>query len=166
MIVTHDPTITRRTDQTVILSDGEIIDETVARTLPFLDHQQMLMVTHNLRKHVYPPGSSIIYQGEPIDHFFMIDRGEVTVTVNTKIPETTVAKLGPGQFFGEVSLTLGGNAISGVRAGDQGPVELSSITKRQFLSLIRQSPSMESTLQKVAQLRMSETQTLLRGIEM
>ena len=31
MIVTHDPSITQRTDQTVILSDGEIIDQTIAR---------------------------------------------------------------------------------------------------------------------------------------
>ena len=36
LIVTHDPSITQRTDQTIILSDGEIIDQTVARALPFL----------------------------------------------------------------------------------------------------------------------------------
>jgi len=38
LIVTHDPSITQRTDQTVILSDGEIIDQSVARALPFLSH--------------------------------------------------------------------------------------------------------------------------------
>jgi len=38
LIVTHDPSITKRTDQTIILSDGEIVDQTIARTLPFLSH--------------------------------------------------------------------------------------------------------------------------------
>ena len=45
LIVTHDPSITQRTDQTIILSDGEIIDQTVARALPFLSHPQMLAAT-------------------------------------------------------------------------------------------------------------------------
>ncbi|NIQ97822.1 MAG: macrolide ABC transporter ATP-binding protein, partial [Desulfuromonadales bacterium] len=45
MIVTHDPSLTSRTDQTVILSDGEIVDELVARALPLLNHPDMLEAT-------------------------------------------------------------------------------------------------------------------------
>ena len=161
LIVTHDPSLTRRTDKTVILSDGEVIDETVVRALPFLDHPQMLTATHQLKKQVYPAGSQVVTQGEPVDHFFMIAKGEVEVVVNTKIPETTVAVLGPGQFFGEVPLTMGGNTIAGVRAGSDGPVELMSISKEEFLGLINTSPRMGSALEKVAKLRMVETQTLL-----
>jgi ABC-type lipoprotein export system ATPase subunit len=161
LIVTHDPSLTRRTDKTVILSDGEVIDETVARALPFLDHPQMLTATHQIKKQVYTPGSLVIHQGEQVDHFFMIAKGEVDVVVNTKIPETTVARLGPGQFFGEVSLTMGINSIAGVRAGTDEPVELTTISKEEFLGLIKSSPSMRYALEKVAKLRMKETQTLL-----
>jgi len=46
LIVTHDPSITRNTDQTVILSDGEIIDQLAARVLPLVSRPQMLQVTH------------------------------------------------------------------------------------------------------------------------
>jgi ABC-type lipoprotein export system ATPase subunit len=161
LIVTHDPSLTKRTDKTVILSDGEVIDETVARALPFLDHPLMLTATHQLKKQVYSPGSLVIHQGEPIDHFFMIAKGEVEVVVNTKIPETTVARLGPGQFFGEVSLTMGVNSIAGVRAGVDKPVELITISKKEFLRLVKSSPRMGEAIEKVAQLRMKETQTLL-----
>jgi len=161
LIVTHDPSLAQRTDKTVILSDGEAIDHTVAQALPFLDHPQMLKATHQIKKQVYLPGSLVIHQGEAVDHFFMIANGEVDVIVNTKIPETTVSRLGPGQFFGEVSLTLGGNSIAGIRAGSKGPVELITLSKEEFLGLIKGSPRMEYALAEVARLRMKETQTIL-----
>ncbi len=63
LIVTHDPSITRRTDQTVILSDGEIVDQVVARALPLLNHPQMLEVTRRAEKRIYQPGQTILQQG-------------------------------------------------------------------------------------------------------
>ena len=84
LIVTHDPSITQRTDQTIILSDGEIIDQTVARALPFLSHPQMLAATHQAQKQTFAPHAEILGQGKSVDHFFMIFRGEVEIVVNTK----------------------------------------------------------------------------------
>ncbi len=81
LIVTHDPSITRRTEQTVILSDGEIIDEVVARALPLLNHPQMLQITHQAAKRVYQPGETILQQGERVGHFFMVASGEVEVVL-------------------------------------------------------------------------------------
>ena len=82
LIVTHDPSITQRTDQTIILSDGEIIDQTVARALPFLSHPQMLAATKQAKKQKVAPGATILQQGEAVEHFFMIVSGEVEIVVN------------------------------------------------------------------------------------
>jgi ABC-type lipoprotein export system ATPase subunit len=162
LIVTHDPSLTERTEQTIILSDGEVIDQTVVRALPYLDHPQMLAATHQSRRQVYPPGSTVIHQGQPVDHFFMIDSGEVEVVLNHSItPEVKVARLGPGQFFGEVELTMGVNSIAGIRIALEGPAELSLIPKDEFLDLLKGSPRMNDALGRVAQIRQSETQVLL-----
>ena len=83
LIVTHDPSITQRTDQTIILSDGEIIDQTVSRALPFLSHPQMLAATHQAKKKKFAPKALILSQRKQVDHFFMIDEGEVEVVLNT-----------------------------------------------------------------------------------
>ncbi len=163
LIVTHDPSLTRRTDRTVILSDGEVVDQTVAQALPFLDHKLMLAATQKTRKQVFPAGTVVIQQGMPVDHFFMVAKGTVEVVVNSKIPETTVARLGPGQFFGEVSLTMGMNSIAGVRTGPEGPAELLSLSKDTFLDLMKSSPRMTETLAQVARTRMDETQNLIEG---
>jgi ABC-type lipoprotein export system ATPase subunit len=161
LIVTHDPSLTKLTDQTIILSDGEVIDQTVVHALPFLDHPQMLVATNNAFKQIYPPGSMIIHQGAPVDHFYMIVKGGVEVVVNSSVPERTVARLGPGQFFGEISLTTGRSSIAGVRTDNHGPTELALISKDQFMRLLQTSPRMSHAIEKVAQVRMDETQGIL-----
>jgi ABC-type lipoprotein export system ATPase subunit len=159
LIVTHDPSITKRTDRTVILSDGEVIDQTVARALPLLDHPQMLAATQKSRKQVFPPGATIIQQDQPVENFYMVVDGEVDVLVNTKIPETRLARLGPGQFFGEVSLTMGGNSIASVRAVLDHPAELAMISREEFLNLLKSSPSMNAAINRVAQLRLDDNRS-------
>ena len=156
MIVTHDPSITQRTDQTVILSDGEIIDQTVARALPLLTHPQMLDATHLAQKVAYPPLATILRQGEPVDHFSMIIEGEVEIVVsNDSCEEMSLACLGPGQFFGEVELTSGQNSIASVRASKSG-TELALLPKDKFYNLIDGSPLTRDALRTVADTRQAE----------
>jgi CRP-like cAMP-binding protein len=161
LIVTHDPSITKRTDRTVILSDGEVIDPLVARALPFLDHSQMLAATHKSKKRVFPPNTTILHQGEPVENFFMILKGEVEIVANSKIPETRLTSLGPGQFFGEVSLTMGGNSIVSVRSLPGNPAELALISKGEFLDLLKASPPMKDAMDQVAHVRLNENRKLI-----
>jgi len=163
LIVTHDPTLTKRTDRTIILSDGEVIDPMVVKTLPFLDHPLMLKATQNMEKRVFDPGSIVIHQGEPAEHFYLITRGEVEVVVNSKIPETRVDTLGPGQFFGETSLTRGRNSIAGVRTFAQGQTELGLISKPKFFDLLKASSRMSDIIEKTAVSRIGKTQQLIES---
>jgi energy-coupling factor transporter ATP-binding protein EcfA2 len=165
LVVTHDPSITARTDQTVILSDGELIDQTVARALPFLNHSQLLTASHSAQKSQYPPGSMIIHQGKPATQFFMVTSGEVEVFVNTRVPDTTVARLGQGQFFGEISLISSSESIAGVRAANNSMAEITMLPKDVFLDLLKGSPKMATAMEKIARVRMEETTEVLRQIQ-
>ena len=60
ILVTHDPSITKRTTRTLIIADGKIIDETVAQALPLLNHNQMLKVSNLLEHMEIPAGATII----------------------------------------------------------------------------------------------------------
>jgi ABC-type lipoprotein export system ATPase subunit len=161
LIVTHDPSITRLTDQTVILSDGEIIDDVVARALPLLNHPQMLQITHQAAQRVYQPGETILQQGEQVGHFFMVASGEVDVVLKKPGgPEMGLARLGAGQFFGEVELLKlnRGKAIASVRAASSGPAEIALLDREEFLRLIGSAPAMQAELAGVAQARWQEHQ--------
>ncbi len=156
LIVTHDPSITQRANQTIILSDGEIIDPIVARALPFLSHPQMLAATHQAGKQHYPPGADILQQGQEIDHFCMIVSGQVEIVVNPGKPnEMSLACLGPGQFFGEIELTQGGGAIASARAAYQG-AEIAQLPRKIFYELIDGSPLTRTRIQEIAATRLAE----------
>jgi ABC-type lipoprotein export system ATPase subunit len=156
LIVTHDPSITQRTDQTIILSDGELIDQTVARALPFLSHPAMLAATKQAHKQQFAPGSAILRQGEAVEHFFMINAGAVEIVLNNDLSEEmSLACLGPGQFFGEVELTQGGNSIASVRAAGRG-AEVALLPKAKFFELIDGSPLTRGAIQDIAVTRLDE----------
>jgi ABC-type lipoprotein export system ATPase subunit len=156
LIVTHDPSITQRTDQTIILSDGEIIDQAVSRALPFLSHPEMLAASHQATKKKYSPNAVILKQGRPVDHFFMIVSGDVDVVVNiNRRNERRLALLGAGQFFGEIELIQGGKSIAGVRAGQHG-AEVALLPKEDFYRLIDGSPLTRSAIQNTADERLAE----------
>jgi len=158
LIVTHDPSITQRTDQTIILSDGEIIDQTVARALPFLSHPQMLEVTKQANKREFAPGSTIIRQGESVEHFFMVESGQVEIVVNHNLSnEMSLACLGAGQFFGEIELTQGRASIASVRAASNG-AKVALLSKSEFYKLIDGSPLTRNAIQEVATTRLAENQ--------
>jgi len=156
LIVTHDPSITQRTDQTIILSDGEIINETVARALPFLSHPQMLEATKQAERRQIAAGATILRQGESVDHFFMIESGEVEIiAINNQGKETRLTRLGHGQFFGEVELTQGGHSIARVQASEHG-AEIAFLSRAKFYELIDGSPLTRHAMHEIAETRLAE----------
>jgi len=166
LIVTHDPSITQRTDQTIILSDGEIIDEAVARALPFLPHPAMLEATKKARRQRVAPGALILEQGAPVEHFYMVVSGEVEVFARREDPpqgspegsrEVGLARMGAGQFFGEVELRNGGGSIAGVRGGSQG-AELAVLPADVFHEFMNASASARTAVDEVAAARFAENQ--------
>ncbi len=156
LIVTHDPSITERTDQTIILSDGEIIDPIVARALPYLSHPQMLTATKTAEKRKAAPGQVILKLGEAVEYFFIVTNGEVNVVMEDKFHcEVALARLGPGQFFGEVELMQEGHAVAHVHAAEDG-AELALIPKSLFYELIDGSPLTRRHMEETATTRLNE----------
>ena len=157
LIVTHDPSITRRTDQTVILSDGEIIDEAIARALPLLNHPLMLQATKQAVHQTYQPGETILRQHSHVTQFFMVAGGEVEVVMNRPgCPEISLARLGPGQFFGEVEVLDGDQALASVRAAPGQPAVVAALERELFLRLLSEAPAMAAELKQVALQRVVE----------
>ena len=159
-MVTHDPSLTERTSRTIIISDGELVDETVARCLPLLAHRQMLEATHQLERFDYQPGSTILQQGEHVDYFFMVVRGVVEVILcSNKKNDTEIARLGPGQFFGEIELIQGGKSIACIRAASREPVELVALHRDAFAKLLADSRLTEEMIGRIVQARLEENRS-------
>ena len=160
VMVTHDPALTDRTSRTLIISDGEFVDETVAKCLPLLDHPQMLKVTQMLERFTFQPDETILKEDHFVDHLYMIARGYVEIILCEDCSdEIKVARLGPGQFFGEIELMNGSNSIAAIRAAPDNEVELVGLRREEFTKLLAESPLTEDAIRKIVQVRLQENRS-------
>jgi CRP-like cAMP-binding protein len=113
VMVTHDPSLTSRTHRNIIISDGEMIDETVSKSLPQLRHRHMLEFSKIAEERFYQPSETIISRNQHVDYFFMIRKGEVEVVLlDEKNQEYIVSNLSGGEFLGEMELLHGGKSMN------------------------------------------------------
>ena len=75
-----------------------------------LSRPQLEAVAHTMSEESFPAGQRILRQGFSGGGFFIILDGEVAVRVDG----ADVARLGKGDFFGEISLLLGDAPIADV----------------------------------------------------
>ena len=152
VMVTHDPSLTSRTTRNIIIADGELINETVAKSLPWLRHRHMMEFTKIATTQIFPAKATIMSRDEHVENFFMIHKGEVEVVLqDRKQTETIISRLKPGEFFGEVELLRGGKSIANVRASAEGPVELLTIKRVDFKRVMDQSPITAEAIGKIVQ---------------
>jgi len=153
--VTHDPSLTARTTRNIIIADGELINETIAQSLPWLRHRHLMEFTKLAEEKTYLPKATIIPHNEHVEYFFMIHKGEVEVVLlDRKNKETIISRLKPGEFFGEMELLRGGKSIANVRAAAEGPVAVLTIQRDDFKRVIAESPITAEAIGKVVQQRL------------
>lgn len=156
VMVTHDPSLTSRTHRNIVISDGELIDETVSRSLPQLRHRHMLEFTKLAQRRFYQPRETIISRDEPVSHFFMIRKGRVEVVLQkTRSKEILLSQIGANEFFGDIELLRGGNSIANVRAGSE-PVEVLMVPREDFTRVMAESPITVEAVSRIVQKRLDQ----------
>ncbi|MEM1179341.1 MAG: cyclic nucleotide-binding domain-containing protein [Acidobacteriota bacterium] len=92
--------------------------------------------------------------GEAVDHFFIISRGEVSIfREELGRPLQLQARLGPGEYFGEMGL-FGGDQRSSARSSVT--TDLLRIPKERFLDFLDRRPALAVKIQVAAARRHSE----------
>jgi ABC-type lipoprotein export system ATPase subunit len=163
LMVTHDRDLARRVHRTVIISDGEIIEEVVARALPALTEGQLVNVTRELGRRQLEPGEVLIAEGTAPRAFYIVTDGIVEVNVRARNgEEMVVAQMRPGMFVGEIELLRGLESVATVRASLAEPAEVVAIEREDFEALLAESEATRQALAAVAAERMQEN-TAARG---
>jgi len=156
VMVTHDPSMTKRTSRTVVISDGVLVNETIAQALPLLSQSLMKELSYKVEKCHFQPGETILRSKESVEKFFMIAKGNVDVVLHGRGKEDlVVSQLGMNDFFGEMELLRGGKSIASVRASDK-EVELLAFSREDFNWLMKESPLTEKAIGNIVQKRLGE----------
>lgn len=159
VMVTHDPSLTSRTHRNIIISDGELINESISRSLPQLRHRHMLHFTKIAELRSFRAHETILSRDQHVDHFFIVQKGTVDVVLlDASQRDARVSRLNAGEFFGEMELLHGGRSIANVRTGDE-PVDVLMIPRNEFLKVIHESPITAEAIGRIVQQRLAEQQT-------
>ncbi len=163
LMVTHDGDQARRVKRTIVIADGEIIEEYLARTFPSLTQPQLIWATSKFRQEKYLPGSVIIQKGEPLGKFYIVTKGYVEV--HLRVPngqELIVSRIESGQYFGEIALLHGGASMATVRAASDSEVEVAALDREDFNKLISESKPTKKQIDRVAQERLKESREITK----
>jgi CRP/FNR family transcriptional regulator len=159
LMVTHDRDLARRATRTVILADGEVIEEYLARTFPTLNEAQLVEATRKLEPQKHAPGTVILQKGAAPEKFYLITRGQVEVVLpRSDGQETVAATMAQGQYFGEVELRRGGCNIATIRAHPVMGVEVAALDRAAFEGLVVKSPAVREAIDRTVQERVAENQ--------
>ncbi|HZR97532.1 MAG TPA: cyclic nucleotide-binding domain-containing protein, partial [Chloroflexota bacterium] len=110
----------------------------------------------------YPPGTVIVRQGEPADKLYVIDQGEVEVVVEDRRGELwRVAQLKANSYFGEIALLAETPLPRTATVRALTPVQLYSLHKDDFLSLLGTQPELAAEVAQRAQVRLDETRQII-----
>ena len=156
LMVTHDHRIIELADRLVHMVDGRIVSDIMLndalRICEFLKGvegfknltpTELTNVAEHMTKRHYMPGEAVVHEGEIGTELFLVSEGEVKVERGG----AEVARLGPGDFFGELSLMSGEPRNATVIASDA--LETYVLGADEFRAAIDKSASFRDQLRRI-----------------
>ena len=114
LMVTHDPVLAKRTSRTMIISDGELVNEAVSQAFPDLRHAQMLQLTQMARSQTFPPNEALpAHPGQ----VYVVERGALEIANEGGALVETYAN---NRFVDPAHLHLGRRTGLSLRSGPEG----------------------------------------------
>ena len=157
VIVTHDNRILDVADRILTLVDGSIRSDALVKEAAIITQmlakckvfervtpRTLTRVADEFNIENYAPGDQIIRQGDPGDRFYLIRQGKVSVRKG--YPETQIAELAEGDFFGEMALLSGQPRNASVWAKES--CLLYSLHKDRFHAALAETVSMEAEVRE------------------
>ena len=111
--------------------------------------------------HEVPAQTVIVEQGQAGNELFVLDSGQVDVTMGVGGHRRTLGRLGPGDFFGEMALLRRSPRTATVTAAT--PARLWSLSRPALAVAARRAPVLTDTLREV--MRRRELANALRALQ-
>jgi alkyl hydroperoxide reductase subunit AhpC len=113
-------------------------DDWLEKVFPDLAGPALDSLAERAEKVSVAAGDTIVAEGDAADHFYVISRGDVSVSRRTpEGDDIDLATLGPGQFFGEVGILAETRRTATVRAIDD--VEVLALSWSEFQDTLERS---------------------------
>jgi CRP-like cAMP-binding protein len=128
-----------------------------------LDNEALGELSLQLQKETAEPRQVIFWMNEKGDHLYIIQKGKVQISYTDEDgKEIILSVLGPGSFFGELSLIDGGPHTATARAVDE--TTLLTLDRPAFYRFLDRNTHLAYTILEVLSLRLRANTVRMRGI--
>lgn len=104
----------------------------------------------------YEEEDSVIEEGSRVEHLYIVVEGRVRVWTHTGGRDVELKNLGPGAYFGEVSLLSGKEATANVDVGSD-EAALIALERQRILDLVKSDERVRKMLEGVTLARAKDT---------
>ena len=129
-------------------------DDWLAKVFPDLIGPELDALERSAERVSFEPGETIVAEGDLADRFFVITKGEVAISRRGPDgDEVKLARLGRGQFFGEVGILAETRRTATVRAIDD--VALLALSWQEFQETLERSDRADRNFSEIAKERIA-----------
>jgi putative ABC transport system ATP-binding protein len=157
IMVTHDGSLAKRTSRSMIISDGELVNEWVTRVFPWLPHPRMLWLTHHLQEHSLAPGAALSMQGGNPAGFYLVTRGQVEVVLNHgRRRDSNTPRLFPGDVISRLDVQAAGDLLTGFEAAGTEALQVLALQESDFERWMQDAPADRENIQQLSYQRLQD----------
>ncbi|NMB54272.1 MAG: ABC transporter ATP-binding protein [Leptolinea sp.] len=146
LVVTHDETVARRASRTLVICDGELVDEDISRMLPSISHRSMLKLSHQSVELCKQPNEDIFASSNSLPGLMLILEGKVALrgANNHRLASYPSGSILSGKF---IRNTLAQKKT--FRADPHAAARIKMISVEDLESTVNTSRSMQIFMQKL-----------------
>jgi putative ABC transport system ATP-binding protein len=161
IMVTHDGSLAKRTSRSMVLSDGELVNDWVARVFSGLSHRRMLWLSHHLQERSLPPGTPLFQEASSPASFYLITEGQVEVVLNHgRRRDSNTPRLNPGEVISRLDMQIAGIDIAGLEAAGPEPLQVLALQEADFDRWMQDAPNDRDGMQQRARQRLETWNTV------
>ena len=140
----------------------------VLKTVPIfsdLSESDLKSVVNKMVSQSYKKGHVILEEDSTGDHCYFLTRGRVKITrVSSDEREVILALLGPGDFFGEMSLLDGEGRSANIVANED--AEVLTLSRRDFLDCLETYPKIAIALLEELAIRLRKSDQHIESLSL
>jgi CRP/FNR family cyclic AMP-dependent transcriptional regulator len=105
---------------------------------------------------MWPQDSFVFTKGSPADALYIVLEGAVRIYDEIDDAEIEIARTGPGEYFGEISLLMETTHSKNVQAVED--TELLVLSKESFRRLLASNPNLEAQIRERSETRRTQAE--------
>lgn len=142
------------------------MNESLLKNIPLfasLDNKALRDLAGTLKKEVRPAHQVIFWMNEKGDQLYIVQKGNVQISyTDDDGKEAILAVLGPGSFFGELSLIDGGPHTATARTVNE--TTLLTLDRPAFYHFLNEHPQLSHLMMEELSLRLRSNTVRIRGV--